>query len=89
MSNYAKKAETGAIFRNDKSAPGANPNWPDYKGDALIGGVEMWVSAWIKEGSKGKFMSLAFTPKQAKADKPAPQKAAPKGDFLDDELPPF
>ena len=50
-------------------------NHPDYKGSALIGGVEYWVSAWLKTGKSGvKFMSFSYTPKDKQAaPKPAAQ----------------
>lgn len=54
----------GALFRNDKE--GGNPNWPDYRGNINVGGVEYYLDAWIKEGKKGKFMSLSVKPKQPK-----------------------
>lgn len=67
---YEKKDDTGALFKNDRKEKETHP---DYKGDALIDGTEMWIAAWIKQGKNGKFMSLSFTPKdEQKAAAPAP-----------------
>jgi hypothetical protein len=63
---------SGALFKNDRKE---QPNHPDYRGDITINGEPFWLSAWIKEGKKGKFMSLSIKPKEEQA--PAP-KAAPK-----------
>lgn len=52
---------SGALFKNDRKE---QPNHPDYKGSAEIDGVDYWLSAWIKEGKSGKFMSLSFKPKE-------------------------
>lgn len=51
----------GVLFKNDRKE---TANHPDYKGAAEIDDVEFWLSAWIKEGKSGKFMSLSFTPKE-------------------------
>jgi hypothetical protein len=65
---YEKKDNTGAIFKNDKKK---QDNHPDRTGTAMIGGVEYWVNGWIKDGAKGKFLSMSFKPKDAKPkDKP-------------------
>jgi hypothetical protein len=56
----AQKEAQGILFRNDKKS---NAKHPDYRGSATLCGVEYWVSGWIKEGQRGKFMSLAFTDK--------------------------
>jgi hypothetical protein len=61
----------GVLFKNDRKEKATHP---DYKGQCEIGGVEFWLSAWIKEGKKGKFMSLSI---QAKDDKPT-RKQIPK-----------
>lgn len=53
---------SGVLFKNDRKE---QPNHPDYKGNARINGVDYWLSAWIKEGDQGKFMSLALKPKEA------------------------
>ncbi len=76
---------SGVLFKNDK---GDNEKRPDYKGSAEIEGVHYWVSAWIRDGAKGKFMSMKYEKKeqQASASKPAPQQQAPVPDF-DDDLP--
>ena len=59
-----QRENSGVLFKNDdKAKPDANKNWPDYKGWGRVAGVDVWLSAWIKEGKTGKFMSLAFKPK--------------------------
>lgn len=79
---YEKKDGSGALFKNDRKEKESHP---DYKGDILINGTEYWLSAWIKEGKSGKFMSLSAQPKDAKpAAKPTQKKAEP-APFLDDD----
>lgn len=68
--SYEMRELSGSLFRNDKKTDDKHPN---ATGSALIGGVEYWVSAWTKEGAKGKWQSLAFTRKEPKpelADEP-------------------
>lgn len=73
---------------------------PDRTGTAMIDGVMYYVSGWIKEGQKGKFMSLAFKRKdeqtQAAPQQSISQRATPKGpakqsiipvDDMNDEIP--
>ena len=59
MNDRPADAGTGALFKNDKKE---KPSHPDYRGDCTINGRKFWMSAWIKEGQKGKYMSLAFRP---------------------------
>jgi hypothetical protein len=61
MSDYDNKL-SGVLFRNDK---GDNPKRPDYKGSFTdANSNEFWVSAWVKEGEKGTFLSFKMEPKQ-------------------------
>jgi hypothetical protein len=56
-----KYDNSGLLFRNhDKETD----KHPDYKGNLTISGAEYWLSAWIKEGKRGKFMSLSVKPKE-------------------------
>lgn len=71
MSDYDNNMR-GVLFKNDRKE---SDNHPDYKGQAEVDGVEYWIAAWIKEGKKGKFMSISFTEKEE--DKPAKKKPAP------------
>lgn len=67
---------SGALFKNDRRAKDAHP---EYTGSINVEGTEYWLSAWIKEGKKGKFMSLSLKPKDGQR---APAK--PKGGGFDD-----
>jgi len=60
---YEHKDGSGALFKNDK---GDNPARPDYRGDLMIDGTLYEIAAWIKDGNKGKFMSLSAKPKEPK-----------------------
>jgi len=59
---FQMKENSGSLFKNDKKE---DEKHPDYKGTVLIGGVEYWQSAWVKDGKNGKFFSQSFTPKEA------------------------
>ena len=54
-----KRDNSGALFTNDKRQ---NEKHPHYQGKATINGVDYYVSAWVKDGQKGKYQSLSFKP---------------------------
>lgn len=59
---FEKRADSGVLFKNEKKTA---DNHPNAKGDALIGGVEYWVSGWTKVGKNGtKYQSLSFKAKE-------------------------
>jgi hypothetical protein len=60
---YEQKDGQGSLFKNDEKKTDKHP---DYRGDCTIGGQKYWLSAWIKEGKNGKFMSLSIQPKEDK-----------------------
>jgi len=77
---------SGVLFKNDKNG---NEKRPDYRGTAVINGVDLNISAWLKSSKKtgDKFLSLRFESKAA-----APPKRAPVMDetpFDDDKDLPF
>ena len=65
----------GVLFKNDRKD---SEKHPDYKGNVNVNGVEFWLSAWIKESAKGKFMSLSIQPKDAQPQQSISQRAMPK-----------
>jgi len=68
---FEQKPGTGALFRNDKDGNDARP---DYRGDlTLENGEKIRIAGWLKEGAKGKFLSL-------KVDKPRDDREAVKSD---------
>lgn len=84
MSNgFQQRNLSGALFKNDK---GGNEARPDYRGDICINGVNYELAAWIKEGQKGKYMSLSAKEKEERAPAvPARSQApAPRGRGFDD-----
>ena len=50
----------GVLFKNDRKE---TERHPEYKGSINVDGQEFWLSAWVKDGKSGKFMSLSITPK--------------------------
>ena len=60
---------SGLLFKNDKKAKDSQP---DYQGECLVGGKAWKMSAWLKDGKKGKFMSFSFQePYDKSGKKPA------------------
>jgi uncharacterized protein (DUF736 family) len=60
---YEMKDNSGSLFKNERKETDSHP---DYKGSALIGGVEHWLDAWINTAKDGsKYMSLKMKPKDA------------------------
>lgn len=60
MSKFENKPGFGALFRetNKKSE-----NGPDYRGTfADPNGVEYEIAGWLKDGKKGKYLSLKIQP---------------------------
>jgi uncharacterized protein (DUF736 family) len=59
---FEQRDGSGALFKNERKQ---SDRHPDYTGSAMINGVDVGVSAWVKKSSSGKsFFSLAFNPKQ-------------------------
>jgi hypothetical protein len=80
---FEQRDNSGALFPNDRKE---QDNHPDRTGTAMIGGVEYWVNGWIKEGAKGRFLSMSFKPKDAKpASKPQRQERGAAG--LENDIP--
>ena len=82
---YEQRDNSGSLFKNDKKQEGDNK--PNYTGQVTINGVEMWISAWLKDGQNGKWMSLSFKPKEQQQT--APARPAPAATDFDDESIPF
>lgn len=76
----------GVLFKNDKKD---SDKHPDYRGSINIDGCDFWLSAWIKEGKSGKFMSLSVTHKEAQKQVSQERPAQTQNSVadLDDDLP--
>jgi uncharacterized protein (DUF736 family) len=82
---YETKPNTGSLFKNDRKESDTHP---DYKGQALINGVECWLDAWINESNSGtKYMALKFKPKDAAASPPTRVQTHMGTVELDDDVP--
>ena len=58
---------SGILFREPSKRDSRDR---DYKGSGEVScecgrRVHLWLSGWIKQGRKGKFLSLSFKPKDA------------------------
>lgn len=78
---YEIRELSGSLFKNEKKT---EEKHPQMQGSCLIDGVEYYISAWTKDGAKGRWQSLAFKRKDAKPDsKPAPSNI----EQMDDDIP--
>ncbi len=83
---YEPKDNSLTLFVNDRKD---KPNQPDYRGDGIVNGVPVKLSAWKKKGQSGTvFLSIAVQNK----DVPAPGRQQPAdnrsyAEELSDEIP--
>lgn len=90
--SFEHKPGTFTLFKNDKQG---NANRPDYKGEgADLDGAPIRVSAWLKDGKNGKFMSCKFDLKESRPEtghdrqlRKAGQEPTAGGGFDEDPLP--
>lgn len=74
---YTPKEGSGSLFKNSRKT---TDNHPDYNGSIMLNGKEHWLSAWVKEGAKGKFFSVSV----GKVKEPVGFKAAGSDEITDD-----
>lgn len=75
---------SGSLFKNERKE---EPTHADYRGEIMVDGKIYWLNAWIKEGKKGKFMSLTVKPKADKAPNVLPNVQGGIADLEDDPIP--
>lgn len=93
MTEYDNR-NRGVLFKNDRKT---SDKHPDYKGTANMDGRDYYVSAWVRDGKKGKFMSMSYEAKDAVPEghpdrfreRPngLPQKPTNSGPMIEDDLP--
>jgi hypothetical protein len=80
---YEHKPGSFTLFKNSK---GDNPKRPDYRGDGKdMAGNDIEVSAWLKDGPKGKYMSCQFKMKGEARQQPA--SGGSRFDDMKDDIP--
>jgi hypothetical protein len=78
MTKFVLRENSGNLFRNE------DKSWEtdrDYRGELNVGGQLYWLSAWVKQGKAGKFLSISIKTKDAARK---PEQAAVKS--IDDDL---
>ena len=83
---YEPKDMSGSLFKNDRKEKDTHA---DYRGSALIGGVDHWMDAWINEDRNGnKYMAVKFKPKDGAGNgSQSRSQPADLGDDLSDSVP--
>lgn len=86
MGQQYDNTNRGVLFKNDRREKDTHP---EYTGTINVEGVDYWLSAWVKEGNKGKFFSLSVKPKEQRSggNQGGTQQQAPQQDFADDDIP--
>lgn len=81
MAKFEQRDNSGSLFKNDRRE---TDKQPEYKGDGIVNGVPVWISAWVKDGKNGKFFSMSFTPKEGQQQS---QKSSYKPEPAGDDVP--
>lgn len=76
----------GILFVNFRKR---QPKHPDFTGEATIDGRKYKIAAWIKQGKKAQFHSLAFTEDVAQTEQPPPPAPEPQDvpQSIEDDIP--
>jgi hypothetical protein len=89
MAQEYDNTNRGSIWPN-KDKTEANPNYPDFKGELNVQGLEFWVSAWKrKPDANPKAPSLTFKieSKDQRQSSPASQGSKPEPEDFEDSIP--
>ena len=81
---YEHRDGSGSLFRNEKDGVESRP---DYRGEAKVNGKIYQLSAWLKEGSKGKFLSISIQPKESYQGEKTSSKSSTNIADLSDDIP--
>ena len=78
-----QRDDSGILFKNDRKDSEKKPDW---RGEALVDGIEYWMAMWVKPGKNGKFLSVSFTAKDQNYSKPKQTQQTQQESF-DEDLP--
>jgi hypothetical protein len=86
MTPEKKFDNSGILFRNEDKAKDSDR---DYQGSITVSGTEYWLSAWVKQGKRGKFMTLSVKPKEQRTAATPLAPSSPQGNAaaFNDEIP--
>jgi hypothetical protein len=80
----ADRDMSGSLSKNTRKE---KPSHADYAGSIVIEGRKYWLNGWVKDGEKGKFLSLSAKPAEEPKPKPAPPSRASFDRPADEEIP--
>ena len=66
----ADRDMSGSLSKNTRKE---KPSHADYAGSIVIEGRKYWLNGWIKDGEKGKWLSLSAKPAEEPKAKPPPR----------------
>ena len=85
MEKQYDNTNRGVLFINDRKE---SENDPDRTGSLNVGGVEFYLSGWLKTSKQGKqFLSLSVKPKDKRQAKAPARTAAPELDDGSTDIP--